>query len=292
MPHAALISRLSLKGQVAVVTGGGGGIGRGIAIGLARADAAVLIGDIVAERAEEVASRIMQEGGQAVAVTMDAMESEQVRNLIAAADERFGRLDILVNNVGGTTSRLFNDQSERSWKRHIDLNFVSMLAATSAAVPIMIRGGRGGTIINVASIEASRAAPTFAVYAACKAATVNFTRTMALELGEHRIRINAIAPDHTVTPGVMGNRTGPVDRTTWRQRTDEEVDAMLRIIPIGREGIEEECGDLAVFLASNLSAYITGATIPIDGGTAASAGWLKGTNGKWTLNEGLDCTLG
>ena len=287
----ALISRLSIEGQVAVVTGGGGGIGRGIALCLAQVGAAVVVGDIISERAVEVADTITKEGGRALAVTMDAMDSEQVRALIASTDDCYGRLDILVNNAGGVSSHMFADQSERSWKRHIDLNLISMFVATSAAIPIMIRGRQGGSIINVASIEASQAAPTFAVYAACKAGMVNFTRTMALELGEHRIRINAIAPDHTITPGLMGNRTGLVDRSKWRHRSEEEIAALRRIIPIGREGTERECGDVAVFLASAMSSYVTGLTIPVDGGTAASAGWLKDRRGKWTLNEGLDFTL-
>lgn len=290
MIHPSLLSKLSLEGRVAVVTGGGGGIGRGIAVALARAGASVVIGEIIPERAVEVADAIRSEGGQAVPIVMDVMDADQLRGLIAAAEDQFGRLDILVNNAGGSSSRPFLDQSERSWQRHIDLNLMSVLIGTSAAAPVMIRGGRGGAVINVSSIEGSRAAPTFAVYAACKAGLENFTKTMALELGEHRIRVNAIAPDHTLSPGTRGNRTGPVDPTKWRAREDEEVDAMVRIIPLGREGIEEECGDVAVFLASELSAYVTGVILPVDGGTAASSGWLRGRDGKWTLNEGVLCT--
>ena len=135
--------------------------------------------------------------------------------MVERADQRFGRLDILVNNAGGVGRRPFLEQSEKSWRRHIDLNLVSMLAATSAAVPVMIRGGRGGAIINISSIEGSRAAPYYAVYAACKAGMNNFTRTMALELADHGIRVNAIAPDFTLTPGIQGNVTGPVDPSKW-----------------------------------------------------------------------------
>src|SRR5262249_32621844 len=149
----------------------------------------------------------------------------------------------------------FLEQSERSWRRHIDLNLVSMFAATSAAVPVMIRGGRGGAIINVSSIEASRAAPNFAVYAACKAGMLNFTRTMALELADHGIRVNAIAPDYTVTPGLRGNLTGPVDPASWAQPTEQQEAAAARRIPLGRPGIDTECGQVALFLASTMSAY-------------------------------------
>lgn len=155
-----------------------------------------------------------------------------------------------------------------------------MLAATQAAAPIMIREGRGGSIVNVASIEASRAAPNFAVYGACKAGMVALTKSMAIELSQHGIRVNCIAPDHTVTPGNQGNRAGPVDPATWRQQPPEERDAMNRLIPLGREGIDTECGDAAVFLCSALSSYVTGMVLPVDGGTAAAGGWVRGSNGK------------
>jgi NAD(P)-dependent dehydrogenase (short-subunit alcohol dehydrogenase family) len=151
----------------------------------------------------------------------------------------------------------------------------------------MIRGGQGGAIINVTSIEASRAAPFFAVYAACKAGMVSFTRTMALELAEHGVRVNAIAPDHTVSPGTRGNRTGAVDETLWFQRTEAEAEAMRQLIPLGREGVDAECGDAALFLASAMSAYVTGAVLPVDGGTWASSGWVRLPEGGWTLNQGV-----
>lgn len=197
-------------------------------------------------------------------------------------------LDILVNNAGGVSGRAFLDQSERSWRKHIDINLVSMLAATAAAAPIMIPQGEGGSIVNVASIEASRAAPNFAVYAACKAGMLSFTKSMALEFSEHQIRVNCIAPDHTVTPGNQGNRAGPVDPKTWKQHTVDETDAMNRLIPLLREGIDLECGDAAVFLSSEMASYITGVLLPVDGGTHAASGWVRGQNGKWTLNEGLN----
>lgn len=279
--------RRRLDGQVAFVTAGGGGIGRAIALGLAEAGANVAVFEIVPERAEETAARIRELGRQALAIPGDAMDAEAIRAAIAATDERFGRLDILVNNAGGVSARPFLEQSERSWRRHIDINLVSMLAATHAAAPLMIRGGRGGAILNVASIEAERAAPNFAVYAACKAGMVSFTKSMAVELSGHGIRVNCIAPDHTITPGNQGNRTGPVDPATWRERSAEEVDAMNRLIPLGREGIDTECGDAAVFLCSPLASYVTGVTLPVDGGTWAAGGWVRGRNGKWTLNEGL-----
>jgi NAD(P)-dependent dehydrogenase (short-subunit alcohol dehydrogenase family) len=278
---------IALTDQVAIITGGGGGIGRAIALAYAAVGANLVIADIVPERCEETAERVRELGGKALAVPTDVMDTDQIRAMVARADAEFGRIDILVNNAGGVSGRPFLEQSERSWRRHIDINLVSMLAATHAAAPIMIRGGRGGAILNVTSIEGSRAAPNFSVYAACKAGMISFTKTMALELSEHGIRVNVIAPDHTVTPGGSGNRSGPVDPSSWRKPTPEQEDAWARLIPMGRQGVDTECGNVAVFLASKMSEYVTGTLIPVDGGTYASSGWFRNQAGKWTLVDGL-----
>lgn len=282
-----MTDRIRLDGQVAFVTGGGGGIGRAIAIRLAEAGADVAIYDIFPERAEEAAGRVREAGRRSLAIPGDVMDSDALRAAIDRTAAEFGRLDILANNAGGVSARPFLEQSERSMRKHIDINLMSMLVATQAAAKHMVAGGRGGSIVNVASIEASRAAPNFAVYAACKAAMLSFTKSMAVELSGHGIRVNCIAPDHTITPGNQGNRAGPVDPATWKQHGPEAVDAMNRLIPLGREGIDMECGDAAVFLSSAMASYITGVLLPVDGGTWGSSGWVRGRDGKWTLNEGL-----
>lgn len=282
-----MTDRIRLDGQAAFVTGGGGGIGRAIAIRLAEAGADVAIFDIFAERAEEAAARVREAGRRAVAIPGDVMDGDALRAAVDRTASEFRRLDILANNAGGVSARPFLDQSERSMRKHIDINLMSMLIATQTAAKHMVAGGRGGSIVNVASIEASRAAPNFAVYAACKAGMLSFTRSMAVELSDHGIRVNCIAPDHTVTPGNQGNRAGPVDPATWKRHSAEEIDAMNRLIPLGREGIDMECGDAAVFLSSAMASYITGVLLPVDGGTWGASGWVRGRNGKWTLNEGL-----
>jgi NAD(P)-dependent dehydrogenase (short-subunit alcohol dehydrogenase family) len=274
-----------LTDQVAVITGGGAGIGRAIALAFAAVGADVVIGDIVPERCEEAAARVRELGRRALAVPTDVMDTAQVVALIERAASELGRIDILVNNAGGVSARPFVEQSERSWRRHIDLNLVSVLAATSAAVPVMIKGARGGSILNITSIEASRAAPNYSVYAACKAGINNFTRTLAVELADHRIRVNAIAPDMTDTPGLRGNRAGPVDPSVWIELTDEQKSAVARRIPLGRPGVDTECGNAAVFLASRMSSYITGIVLPVDGGTSGSGGWVRSRGGKWVLIE-------
>jgi NAD(P)-dependent dehydrogenase (short-subunit alcohol dehydrogenase family) len=282
-----MTDRIRLDGQAAFVTGGGGGIGRAIAIRLAEAGADVAIYDIFPERAEEAVERVREAGQRALAIAGDVMDSEALRAAVDRTAAEFGRLDILANNAGGVSARPFLEQSERSMRKHIDINLMSMLIATQAAAGHMVAGGRGGSIVNVASIEASRAAPNFAVYAACKAGMLSFTKSMAVELSGHGIRVNCIAPDHTITPGNQGNRAGPVDPATWKQHRPETVDAMNRLIPLGREGVDMECGDAAVFLSSAMASYITGILLPVDGGTWGSSGWVRGRDGKWTLNEGL-----
>ena len=227
-----------------------------------------MVAEIDPERAGATAAAVEALGRRALAVPTDVMDTDQVRAAVARADDELGRVDILVNNAGGVNGRPFVDQSERSWRRHIDINLVSMLAATSAAVPVMIRGGRGGSIVNVTSIEASRAAPTYAVYAACKAGMNSFTKTMALELGAHGIRVNAIAPDWTRTPG---------------NDLPHHAGRAAAYVPLGREGVIEECGDVVAFLCSPLARYVTGAVVPVDGGTAAAGGWLRTADGGWSL---------
>ena len=281
-------SDLDLTGKVAFITGGGGGIGRAIALCMADMGADIAIIEAIPERCEQVADMVKARGRRVLAIRGNVMDVEGLRAAIAHTAETFGRLDILVNNAGGVARRDFLDLQEKNWRRHIDLNLVSVLAATQAAVPVMIEGRRGGAIINVSSIEGSRAAPGYAVYAACKAGVNNLTRTLALEFGDHGIRINTIAPDYTVTPGLRGNFTGPVDESQWYRPTEAQEDSIRRRTPLGRGGIDEECGRLAVFLASPMASYITGTIIPIDGGTWASSGWVRDSKGQWILPPEAD----
>jgi len=276
-------SAIDLSGQVALVTGGGGGIGRAIALCMADMGADIAIIDSIPERCEETEARVRERGRQVISFPFNVMDTDKVREAVEGTKARFGRLDILVNNAGGVTRRNFVDLQEKNWRRHIDLNLVSLLAASSAAIPIMIEGGRGGSIINVTSIEGSRAAPGYAVYAACKAGVNNITRTLALELAEHGIRVNAIAPDYTETPGTRGNVTGPVDESKWYRPGPSGQASIRSRIPAGRCGVDEECGMAAVFLASRMASYVTGIVMPVDGGSWASSGWVRDSKSNWIL---------
>lgn len=285
MSAADAARQIDLAGRVALVTGGGAGIGRGCAVGLAARGAAVVIADVDGERGERTAKEIQAAGGNAMAVGCDVMDTAQVGAAVQSTTDRHGRLDILVNNAGGVRSRRFLEQSERSWRRHLDINLTSALAATWHSAHAMIRGGQGGSIVNVASIEASRAAPTYAVYGAAKAGLVSFTRTMAVELGEHGIRVNCIAPDHTRTPGNAGIMSGLAEAPP---RSPAAQAGIARYVPLGEEGEIEQCGDLVAFLSSPLAAYISGAVVPIDGGAWASSGWYRAEGGgRWQLYPGF-----
>ena len=131
--------------------------------------------------------------------------------------------------------------------------------------------------------KAARAAPGYAVYAACKAGINNLTRTLALELAEHGIRVNTIAPDYTDTPGLRGNFTGPVGESPHGEPSSEHLASIRSRTPLGRRGIDEECGMAAVFLASKMASYVTGTIMPVDGGTWASSGWVRDSKDKWIL---------
>jgi len=264
-----------LTGSVALVTGGGTGIGRGIAIGLAEFGADVAVLDIDAAAAEQVAALIRAKGCRTLVLETNVMDRDAVRAAVERTVKELGTLDILVNNVGGTRPIKLVDMTDKQADRQIDLNLKSLVAMTQAAAKAMIAGNSGGSIINIASIEGMRAAPAYSVYAACKAAMINFTRSMALELAEHSIRVNAIAPDIVLTEAVI--RIAPA------LASPDAVAARARRIPLIRAGNYDDCAGAAVFLASSMASYITGVTINVDGGTWASSGWARDDEGGWRL---------
>jgi NAD(P)-dependent dehydrogenase (short-subunit alcohol dehydrogenase family) len=264
-----------LNDKVAVVTGGGAGIGRGVVMGLAEFGADVAIIDIDVEAAETVAGLVRAKGRRALAINADVMDRDAIRAAVDRTAAELGRLDILVNNAGGTRPIKLLDMTDAQADKQIDLNLKNLVATTQAAARAMVAGGRGGSIINVASIEALRAAPGYSVYAACKAGMLNFTRTIALELAEHGVRVNAIAPDLVPTERMARFAPGLF--------SPEAKAAQAAYIPLGRAGDFDDCAGAVVFLASGLSRYVTGATLSVDGGTWASSGWSRDGMGGWTL---------
>ena len=255
-----------LQGQVAVVTGGGGGIGGGISRAMAKAGAKILLVDKNDSYARETESLIKAEGGIVQTLICDITELQSVAR-VADALESFsaGQVDILVNNVGDFISAgLFTDTDEDNWEKLYNINLLHVFRYTRAFLPKMLVRGKG-SIINLSSVEAYRGIPGNVVYAAFKGAVSQFTRALAIEVGSQGVRVNAIAPDVTQSPQL------PYDK--WVSADEQSM--IPSWVPVGRFGTPEDHGKVAVFLASDQSTFITGHTIPVDGGTLASSGWFK-----------------
>jgi NAD(P)-dependent dehydrogenase (short-subunit alcohol dehydrogenase family) len=261
-------ARAFLTGKTAIVTGGGAGIGRGIAEAFVAFGARVVVLEIDPERAARVGETLSP--ASAVVVTGDARSGEDFERALAAGREAFGDVHVLVNNVGGVFHRWFLDSPEKAWDAMLRVNLRSVLHGTRVVGDHMRAHGRGGSIVNVVTIEASRAAPGYAVYAAAKTAVVSFTKTMAVELAPHAIRVNAIAPDICLTEGLAA------------VVPPGEEERFAEIVPLGRPGHVDDVAGAAVFLASDLAGYVTGVLLPVDGGTAAASGWYRSGRG-WIL---------
>jgi NAD(P)-dependent dehydrogenase (short-subunit alcohol dehydrogenase family) len=254
-PDAVLLSD-----RVALVTGAAAGIGEAIALTFARFGADLALCDRAAEPLAATARAVEALGRRVVAGVLDVRDAERVEAFLAEATEAFGHIDILVNNAGGGFFSPFLEVKPRGQAALIDENFSSVTHFVRGVVPRM--PDRGGSIVNVTSIEAHRAAPGYAIYAAMKAAVANLTRSLALELGDRRIRVNCIAPDRIPTPGI-----GPVEARN----------------ALDRQGHVDHVAGAAVFLASDLAAFVTGTTLPVDGGAWAAGGWRRLEGGGFGL---------
>ncbi|MFK0292093.1 SDR family NAD(P)-dependent oxidoreductase [Streptomyces sp. NPDC090442] len=249
-----------LTGQVALVTGASGGIGRGIALRFAAAGA-----DVVAHyrAGEEAAGALVEEiqrgGGRALALRADLTAEEECHRLVAEAAGWRGRLTALVNNAGVQPTQELTGMSLADWRAVADPNVHSVFACTQAAVPAL-RAAGGGTVTHIASIEADRPAPHHAHYCASKAAVVMHARAAALEYGPYGIRVNSVSPGLIARPGLAED---------W----PEGVARWQRAVPTGRLGRPEDVGDACVFLASPMASWITGHDLVVDGGVSARPTW-------------------
>jgi len=270
-----------LDGKIAIVTGGAGGIGGGISRALADHGAAVAVVDLDAERAATVSEAIRSAGGRAEPIVIDVLADGAATDIVSRCVGAFGGVDVLVNNVGHYLhgGRPFHQSSEEQWEALHDVNLRHVFRMTHAAIPAMIERGPGGSIINMTTVEATRGIPRQTVYGAYKAAVAHFTRCLSLDLSEHGIRVNAIAPDVTQSLQL------PYDE--WL--SDEDRERIPHWVPLSRLGTAADGGGVAVFLASELSAFVTGASIPLDGGTGVAGGWYRTDHGRagWT-NRPLD----
>jgi len=265
-----------LANRIAVVTGGGGGIGAATARLFADHGAQVVVADIDTERAHQTADQITASGGSAVAVVADVCDNRQVDDLARSVLERHGRVDVLVNNVGHWLRHPGNfvDTDPRLWDDLYRINLHHVFLVTHAFLPVMLER-RAGAIVNVSSVEGLRGYPEDPVYAAFKAAVIHFTRSLAVQVGRDGVRVNAIGPDVTESLQVPYSR--------WLSA--EEQMQWPQWVPVGRMGLPEDQARVILFLASDLSAFVTGHTIPTDGGTGAAGGWFRSSrrpDREWT----------
>ena len=270
-----LDERAELAGKVAVVAGGGGGLGRASALDLARAGVSLALADVDGEALARTSAQARQYGVEVLEAVVDVRDTDALAGFFDSCDDRFSRLDILVNVVGGTFRAAFTDVSANGRDALVRTNFTWVVDATQKAALRMAAGGRGGSIVTITSIEAHRAAPGYAIYAAMKAAVTHLTRTLAVELGAAGIRINCVAPDFVPTAGLAGvaGRAGSAGQRAAAAGDGTDPGDWLTI-PLRRKGEVTDVGNCVLFLASELSSYITGTTLHPDGGALAASGWM------------------
>jgi NAD(P)-dependent dehydrogenase (short-subunit alcohol dehydrogenase family) len=246
---------MRLIGKIAIVTGGGSGIGRSTAIRFAKEGAKVTGADIDSAGGEETVSVIRESGGEAIFIITDVKDSNQVKELINTTTSTFGGLHILFNNAGIANSEVRSvDLSEEEWDRVIDINLKGVFLGIKYAVPELIKSG-GGAIINTSSLLGLKGKKYQAPYNASKAGVVLLTQNAALEYGKYNIRINAIAP------GVIDTKI----IESWRQ-DERKWPIISKANALGRIGSPDEVANAVLFLASDEASFITGATLSVDGG--------------------------
>lgn len=253
------LARFDLPGRIALVTGASGGLGRHFAHALSAAGANVAVAARRSERLDETVAEIEAAGGRAFAVPLDVTDPASVRACFAAVEGRWGMVDLLVNNAGTAVSRPLLEQGEDDWNAVIDTNLKGAWLVAQEAARRMVAGARPGAIVNIASITGERVAGGVAPYCASKAGLIHLTRSMALELARHGIRVNALAPgyiDTELNREFLGTAAG---------------ERLLARIPQRRFGRPEELVGPLLLLASDAGAFMTGSVLAVDGGHLVSS---------------------
>jgi gluconate 5-dehydrogenase len=257
------LDRFSLGGRVALVPGGGGAIGSAIASAFAGAGAKVTVVDQTQDRVDAAAERVRGAGGEVLALAADVTDTAECSRIVDATVERFGRLDIVFNAVGGGAGKvLFNAEEypKDAWDWIYELNVRSTLVATQAAVRAMIVAGHGGRVINISSVRATLGINAgYSAYVAAKGAISSLTRQWATEWARHEITVNAIAPTFVDTPQVAMLLDDPAFKA-----------GVVARIPLGRVGVTDDLVGAVIFFASDASAFVTGQILGIDGGLTAT----------------------
>jgi NAD(P)-dependent dehydrogenase (short-subunit alcohol dehydrogenase family) len=259
---------LGLRDKVVIVAGGASNIGEGIVYEFAREGAKVVILDIDDVKASEVARRAAEITPGAIAYRCDITDLDQVKGRVKEVVDRFSRVDVLVNSVGWEKVALFLEEDPRLWDRKIDLNFRGMLNTTRAVLEYMVKQ-RGGVIINMGSDAGRVGEVTETVYSGLKAGVMGFSKALAKEVGRYNVRVNVVVPALTFPKDVEKDFSS---HSMWMEKemreylSPEKLERIKRAYPLGRLGTPEDIAPVVVFLASEKAGFITGQTIPVNGG--------------------------
>ena len=288
-----LEAHAGLAGKVAVVVGGASGfIGRAVTLSLAKAGVAIAVCDNDAPAVDAIVSEVEALGGRILSEQADVLEPAELDAFYDRVEAEFDHVDILVNVAGGVKRSLFLETTREDNARDIRLNYGYIVDSVRRAAPLIRRSGQGGSIINFTTIEAHRGAATYAVYAGAKAATTNFSRAMALELGGDQIRVNLIAPD-TSPARASNSALYPADFERLATLGEDALGESYRMyVPLKRAPSVDDLCNGVLFLASDLSRSITGTTLHIDGGTIAALGFLDWPHGDSFMPAPLGGSIG
>ncbi len=265
MADGVMLPAQTLAGQVAIITGGGTGMGKAMALNFASLGAKIVVASRKLENLEATVKEIEAVGGEALAVATDVRDPVQVANMVAQTKEHFGGVDILINNAAGNFIAKAEDLSPNGWNAVIGIVLNGTWFCTQAVAREMIAQGRGGKMVNIIATYVWTGGPGTAASAAAKSGVMSLTQSLAVEWAKHGIRINAIAPGPVATENTTRQLFGGGDL----------IDRMAREVPAGRFGEVEEIANAAAYLVSDYAAYVTGTCLTLDGGNMLNKGFLK-----------------